>query len=930
MVVAGCSQPLGVVGDSGAPADGAPDGAMTLPDLTAQPDGPMAMRDLATPSDGPMAMRDLATPSDGPVAMPDSAIPDLAGFDSPIPDLAGFDSPIPDLAVSDSAIPDLAVPDLAMSDLRPPVDMACEDAGCPCAHDSDCPTGLRCDPKSSSCVHCLTDGDCAPGTVCMASVCVPGCNANHACPMGQSCCGSTCANTATDVANCGACGMACMAANATSSCSTGMCGFQCNAGFADCDKVASNGCETPLGTLTNCTFCGDVCALPNATSACTGGACVLTSCNSGFGNCDMIAANGCEVNTNTDPSNCSSCGNKCPFGPNSTPVCNNAACAIVCDPGYADCDNNPTNGCEVHSDVDTANCGMCGNVCITPNATPGCTGGQCLIVTCNSGFADCDKQVPDGCEVNVLTSPTNCGMCGTLCNTPFATPACTNGMCTIGQCNTGYLDCNNQVIDGCEINGATDLTNCGMCGNVCVVANGTPGCTNSKCVVAGCNPGFQDCNGQVADGCEVNITNSAANCGTCGNACITPNAMPACSNTMCQIGVCNAGFKDCDGQVPDGCEVNILTDPNNCGDCNIKCQIPNGTAACVNGQCQIATCNTGFMDCNNSPADGCETPTGADVNNCGTCGHVCNLPNATASCTGGICTIGACNPGYTDCNNQPADGCEVHTDGDPNNCGSCGHFCFVNQGTAGCVGGTCTIAGCNAPYADCVNGYADGCETDTSTSNANCGGCGINCSTTCLGNVVATACIASACHITSCSGSYTDFDGVCVDGCECQDSVTATACGMGDLGTLVPGQSIAPFSSTLIPVMVGGVPNSAWFAITFTGNGSTSYHPKITLADPNDEFVMDVHTDCAGALVSTCNTAGEAGSTFGVGVFETYYLGAGPPAAPNPPADPTSVNINGVSNFTPIAVTGTLYIHVYRVNPNVGTTCNQYTLTASD
>jgi YVTN family beta-propeller protein len=43
---------------------------------------------------------------------------------------------------------------------------------------------------------------------------------------------------------------------------------------------------------------------------------------------------------------------------------------------------------------------------------------------------------------------------------------------------------------------------------------------------------------------------------------------------------------------------------------------------------------------------------------CGGCGMVCRLPNATAACEMGTCTVGRCQVGYYDTNRIPADGCE--------------------------------------------------------------------------------------------------------------------------------------------------------------------------------------------------------------------------------------------------------------------------------
>ena len=62
----------------------------------------------------------------------------------------------------------------------------------------------------------------------------------------------------------------------------------------------------------------------NATSICTAGACSLT-CNTGFGNCDGMVANGCEVNLGTDRNNCGACGNVCP----GMMVCSSSACTSM-------------------------------------------------------------------------------------------------------------------------------------------------------------------------------------------------------------------------------------------------------------------------------------------------------------------------------------------------------------------------------------------------------------------------------------------------------------------------------------------------------------------------------------------------------------------------------------------------------------------------
>jgi hypothetical protein len=186
--------------------------------------------------------------------------------------------------------------------------------------------------------------------------------------------------------------------------------------------------------------------------------------------------------------------------------------------------------------------------------------------------------------------------------------------------------------------------------------------------------------------CTVCISTSSDpnNCGACGHVCPTPaHAVATCAGGQCGF-VCNSGFADCNGNPADGCETNLSTDVNHCGSCATVCSANNGAPSCVNGTCQI-TCNSGFGDCNGNPADGCETTLSSDPNNCGACGHVCSANNGTPMCTSGQCRF-ICNPGFADCNGNPADGCETNVFTDVNNCGACGRQCAPGQS---CSGGVC-------------------------------------------------------------------------------------------------------------------------------------------------------------------------------------------------------------------------------------------------
>ncbi|NOY90042.1 MAG: hypothetical protein GXP55_02450 [Deltaproteobacteria bacterium] len=70
--------------------------------------------------------------------------------------------------------------------------------------------------------------------------------------------------------------------------------------------------------------------------------------------------------------------------------------------------------------------------------------------------------------------------------------------------------------------------------------------------------------------------------------------------------------------------------------------------------------------------------------------------------------------------------------------------CVVMGGMGACVTGRCEIASCVTGRADCDSDYVDGCEAETSTNRAHCGGCGMACglSDTC-GTTTAGACDAS-------------------------------------------------------------------------------------------------------------------------------------------------------------------------------------------
>lgn len=100
----------------------------------------------------------------------------------------------------------------------------------------------------------------------------------------------------------------------------------------------------------------------------------------------------------------------------------------------------------------------------------------------------------------------------------------------------------------------------------------------------GCTSGTADCNGDPADGCETILQIDVNNCGACGVVCEGAGGVPpTCAVGVCKLD-CPLGAGDCNAATGDGCETNLLDDPENCGACGLSCS---GTP-CVEGACACA------------------------------------------------------------------------------------------------------------------------------------------------------------------------------------------------------------------------------------------------------------------------------------------------------------------------------------------------------
>ena len=432
-----------------------------------------------------------------------------------------------------------------------------------------------------------------------------------------------------------------------------------------------------------------------------------------------------------------------------------AGCNAVCD-----------GGC-VNTLTDPRNCGGCGMVCpaAPANAAITCTMGRCNTpMQCLPGFADCDGLAGNGCEVNIGTNPDHCGMCRRVCpSAPNANAACLEGNCGLA-CVMGFGDCDGNAANGCEIDIRRTATHCAACGRVCTLGretlNASPACVDSACSFA-CGAGWGDCDGMRANGCETDVTTDRRNCGACGTACDAPNASGSCVAGRCAF-TCNTGFGDCDGLAANGCEVNLNNTIAHCGRCGNVCpNAVNGTPTCSAGACAYV-CNGGYGDCDGVRSNGCETDTTNNAEHCSRCGNVCpGYVNGVPSCIGSTCRP-TCTGGYGNCDGDSSNGCEIDTRTNPRHCGVCGRVCpSVANAMPACAGGGCTVV-CNTGFGDCDSDLVNGCETDVRTSPRHCGMCGRTCT---LPHAV-EGCAASTCTVVSCESGFSNCDGDAANGCE--------------------------------------------------------------------------------------------------------------------------------------------------------------------
>ena len=529
-----------------------------------------------------------------------------------------------------------------------------------------------------------------------------------------------------DKLHCGACNYKCSehkVTNATSDvCMGGKCQYTCNTGFVNVGSGVTADTIKCINPYTDFNYCGARSASAPGTdcSAFPG-----QSCNNGKCQC---------------PDGQTYCEGKCVvLSSVNIKACSNSN--ISCETGFKRCDKTKVACQDVSQDK--ANCGECGVSC---NDNQSCYKGGCVINKCEGNTTLCDVKDEAVCK-DVSSDSEHCGACNYSCATHKVLNAtsseCRKGQCEY-KCNTGFKNIGSGVTAD-SINCINPLSNYNHCGKL--DANTYEDCSTkpgAKCVdgvcTLNCPTGQQVCGTHCLNFAELNIDK-------CNNGAL----------------VCLNGYKNVDGKLENGCEVDTMTDNKYCGENMIECQ--NGY--CKDGVCTVSSCaQANMLPCG---ANGGCVDVVSSESNCGGCNVKCS--GQTPACVNRHCVeckaeISCkadsakllCNLGTNTCVECLGDGnCEDRTDGKGlcyngacQQCISLTDCDVVDNGLGmACEKGVCLVSACSSGYHP--SDSFKSCEAD---STEICGAKKANCNDLkkLNSNVEVVACNAGNCEVKTCTG----------------------------------------------------------------------------------------------------------------------------------------------------------------------------------
>ena len=219
---------------------------------------------------------------------------------------------------------------------------------------------------------------------------------------------------------------------------------------------------------------------------------------------------------------------------------------------------------------------------------------------------------------------------------PNATVTCQDGMFAM-TCDPGFQDTNGDQLDGCET--ATPDDDCDGLDNdgdgvvddgytPVAVPNGVTVCRQNGITDLVCDPGYENANGEISDGCERAIPDDQ--CDGIDNdgdgqadedfvGSDVPNGETRCRSGVTEV-VCDPGYENANGEISDGCEQAMPDDQcdgiDNDGDGQadedfVGDQVANGVIICRSGAREVS-CEPGYEDRNRVISDGCEAARPAD------------------------------------------------------------------------------------------------------------------------------------------------------------------------------------------------------------------------------------------------------------------------------------------------------------------------------